>query len=47
MISSAQLKLVLENSWKLRDLQQDGNASRLKVRVQRMQGGRQEIAGVG
>ena len=47
MISSAQLKLVLENSWTLRDLQQDGNASRLKVRVQRVQGGRQEIAGVG
>ena len=47
MISSAQLKLVLENSWTLRDLQQDGNASRLKVRVQRVQRGRQEIAEVG
>ncbi len=47
MISSAQLKLVLENSWTLRDLQQDGNGSRLKVRVQRVQGGRQEMARVG
>ena len=47
MISSAQLKLVLENAWTLRDLQQDGNESRLRVRVQRVQGGRQEIAGVG
>jgi hypothetical protein len=47
MISSAQLKLVLENSWTLRDLQQDRNAVRLKVRVQRVQGGRHEIAGAG
>ena len=47
IISSAQLKLVLENSWTLRDLQRDGNAARLKVRVQRMQGGRQELAGAG
>ncbi len=47
MISSAQLKLVLENAWTLRDLHGDGNASRLKVRVQRMQGGRQEMLGAG
>jgi hypothetical protein len=47
MISSAQLKLVLENSWTLPDLQQEGNESRLKVRVQRVQGGRQELAGTG
>ena len=47
MISSAQLKLVLENAWTLRDLQQDGNAARLKIRVQRAQGGRREIAGAG
>ncbi len=47
MISSAQLKLVLENSWTVRDLQQDGNASRLKVRVRRVQGGRQEMLGAG
>ena len=47
MISSAQLKLVLENSWTLRDLQQDADPSRLTVRVQRVQGGRQGIAGVG
>ena len=47
MISSAQLKLMLENCWTLRDLQRDGNAARLRVRVQRMQGGRQELAGAG
>ena len=47
MISSAQLKLVLENVWTLRDLQQDGDASRLTVRVQRVQGGRQQLEKVG
>ena len=47
MISSAQLKLVLENAWQLRDLQQDGNTARLQVRVQRLQGGRQELARAG
>jgi len=47
MISSAQLKLELENSWTLRDLQRDENTARLKVRVQRVQGGRHEIAGAG
>lgn len=47
MISSAQLKLVLENSWSLRDLQRDGNAARLKVGVQRVQRGRDHIAQAG
>ena len=44
IISSAQLKLVLENNWRLQDLQQEANFSRLKVHVQRVQGGRQEVA---
>jgi hypothetical protein len=44
MVSSAQLKLVLENSWTLEDLDREDTILRLKVRVQRVQGGRQ-IAG--
>lgn len=47
MISSAQLKLVLENEWTLQDLEQDDNFRRLKFQVQRIQGGRQEGASVG
>ena len=47
MISSAQLKLALENSWTLRDLQTDADTTRLKVRVQRVQGARQELTGTG
>ena len=43
MISSAQLKLVLENKWTLANLQRDETASQLKVHVQRVQGGRQEM----
>ncbi len=46
MVSSAQLKLVLENSWTLDDLERDNTISRLKVRVQRVQGDRQS-AGAG
>lgn len=42
MISSAQLKLVLENAWTLADLAQDDGASRLQVRVQRAHQGKQE-----
>lgn len=42
IISSAQLKLVLENQWQLADLQAEENFSRLKFQVQRMHGGRQE-----
>lgn len=44
MISSAQLKLVLENHWRLQDLTSDHNFDRLQFRLQRVQGGRQEIA---
>jgi hypothetical protein len=45
MISSAQLKLSLENAWRLADLEQDHCAARLKVLVKRAQGGRQAMAG--
>lgn len=47
MISSAQLKLVLENTWTLRDLQAEDNSARLNIRVQRVHGGRQEAAKTG
>jgi hypothetical protein len=47
IISSAQLKLSLENAWTLGDLEQDHLTARLKVLVQRAQGGRQAIAGAG
>lgn len=46
MVSSAHWKLVLENSWALEDLDGADPISRLKIRVQRSQGGRQ-IAGAG
>jgi len=45
MISSAQLKLSLENAWKLTDLERDCVSSRLKVLVKRAQGARQTLAG--
>lgn len=45
IISSAQLKLVLENSWTLPDLQRSDSSVRLKFHVQRMQGGRLEVTG--
>jgi recA bacterial DNA recombination protein len=41
MVSSAQLKLSLENSWTLADLERTAALSQCKIRVQRMQGGRQ------
>ena len=47
MISSAQLKLELENSWTLGDLQRANCLVRLKFQVQRVQGGRQQIAETG
>ncbi|MEY2556734.1 MAG: hypothetical protein QOE34_159 [Verrucomicrobiota bacterium] len=47
MISSAQLKLSLENAWTLADLEQDQLTSRLKVLVQRAQNGLQQTAGAG
>jgi hypothetical protein len=47
IISSAQLKLSLENAWTLADLEQDELTSRLKILVRRAQGGLQQIAGAG
>ena len=47
MISSAQLKLSLDNAWTLADLEQDHLSARLKILVQRAQGGREAIAGAG
>ena len=47
IISSAQLKLSLDNAWTLADLEQDHPAARLKVLVQRTQGGRQATAKTG
>lgn len=43
MISSAQLKLSLDNAWTLNDLEQDHSAARLNVIVKRTQGGRETI----
>ncbi|MDP9254018.1 MAG: hypothetical protein M3O66_03620 [Verrucomicrobiota bacterium] len=45
MISSAQLKLSLDNTWTLADLEQDRVSSRLTFLVKRAQGGLQQIAG--
>ena len=45
IISSAQTKLVLANSWRLTDLQQRNNLTRLQIHVQRVQGRRQEATG--
>jgi hypothetical protein len=47
IVSSAQWKLVLENNWKLSDLQTEDNFARLNFQVQRVQGGRQEGMGAG
>jgi len=48
IISSAQLKLTLDNFWSLADLEQEeGVAFRLKIQVNRVQGGRQIMAGAG
>jgi hypothetical protein len=47
MVSSAQLKLSLDTAWTLIDLEQDHLAARLKILVQRAQGGRQPSAGAG
>jgi hypothetical protein len=41
MVSSAQLKLSLENSWKLPDLERTDALSQCQIRLQRMQGARQ------
>ena len=47
IISSAQLKLSLDNAWTLADLEQDHLTARFKILVQRAHGGRQAIAGAG
>ena len=47
IISSAQLKLSLDNAWSLADLAQEGLGGRLKIQVHRAQGGRQIMAGAG
>lgn len=47
MISSAQLKLSLDNAWTLADFEQDHLSARLKILVQRTQGGRRPMAGAG
>jgi hypothetical protein len=47
IISSAQLKLTLDNAWRLADLEQEDLAPRLNIQVKRAQGGRQVMAGAG
>jgi hypothetical protein len=47
IISSAQLKLSLENAWTLADLERDQLTSRLKILVTRAQGGLQQVARAG
>jgi hypothetical protein len=47
IISSAQLKLSLDNAWTLADLEQDHLTARLKILVKRAKRGRQAIAGAG
>ena len=47
IISSAQLKLSLANAWHLRDLDQTGLTSRLKVQVNRVHGAREISARAG
>ena len=47
ILSSAQLKLSLNNAWTLADLEQDTLAAQLKIVVKRTQGGRQAMLGAG
>jgi hypothetical protein len=47
IISSAQLKLSLANSWRLPDLDQTGLTSRLQIQVNRVQGSREISARAG
>jgi len=47
LISSAQLKLSLDNAWRLHDLEQDCVTPRLKILVKRAQGGRPLMARTG
>src|SRR6266446_4250846 len=47
IISSAQLKLSLENIWRLSDLEQPDLAARLNVQIERVHGGREIMATAG
>lgn len=47
IISSAQLKLILENTWSLKDLQREDNFAQLKIHVQRLHGGCHEMVEAG
>ena len=47
IISSAQLKVSLDNAWRLSDLEQTDSTNRLKIRVNRVQGAREVIARAG
>jgi len=47
IISSAQLKLFLENAWHLRDLEQPDLDARLKIQVARVHGGTEIMARAG
>ena len=47
IISSAQLKLSLENAWRLADLEEPDLSPRLKIQVERVQGGREILARAG
>jgi hypothetical protein len=47
MISSAQLKLSLDNAWRLPDLEQEHLTAEVKILVKRVQGGREAIARAG
>ncbi len=44
IISSAQVKLVLDNHWQLCDLRRDESVASLKFEVRRLHGGRHEMA---
>ncbi|MEY2550528.1 MAG: hypothetical protein QOG12_672 [Verrucomicrobiota bacterium] len=47
IISSAQLKLSLANAWRLSDLEQTDTTNRLRIEVNRVQGGREFMARAG
>jgi recA bacterial DNA recombination protein len=47
MIGSAQLKLSLENGWRLSDLEQPGLSARLNIQVERVHGPREIMATAG
>jgi hypothetical protein len=47
MIGSAQLKLSLENAWRLHDLEKKENPARLKIQVNRIHGARETLARAG